>query len=79
MGDRNISCRKEKNQIGLSLVDKSFEGFMIGMVGNHLLVKMKWSNHVHKDSNALASRLAVSYFQTKHNGEPDLYENEPSP
>ena len=35
------------------------------MVGNHLLVKMKWSDHVQKNSNDLDLRLAVSYFQTK--------------
>ena len=40
---------------------------MIGMVGNHLLVKMNWSYHVQKNSNARDLRTAVSYFQMKRN------------
>ena len=38
---------------------------MIGMLGNHLLVKIKLSYHVQKNSNALTPRPVVSYFQTK--------------
>ena len=40
---------------------------MIGMVGNHLLVKIYWSDHVLKKSNSCDLRPAVGYFQTKRN------------
>ena len=38
---------------------------MIGMVGNHLLVKIKWSDNVQKNRNALALKPAISDFQKK--------------
>ena len=52
---------------------------MIGMVGNHLLANMNWSDHVQKNSNAPAPRSAVIYFQKKCDDELGLYENEPYP
>ena len=33
---------------------------MIGMLGNQLLMKMNWSDHILKNSNARAQRLAIS-------------------
>ena len=40
---------------------------MIGMVGNHLLVNMSWSDHVLNNSNTRAPSLTDSYLQTKYN------------
>ena len=42
---------------------------MIGMVVNHLLVKMDWSDHLQKNSNDLYLSPDVIYFQTKRNDE----------
>ena len=51
---------------------------MIDMVGNQLLEKMNRSDHMQKNSNALALRPAVSYFQTKRDKKIGLYGNEHS-
>ena len=69
MVDGNIICRQENNWIGFSFVDKNDEGWMIGVVGNHLLLKMNWSDHVQRNINALAPRPDVIYFQTKQDDE----------
>ena len=47
-------------------IDSDFEVCMIGVVGNHLLVKMNWSDHGQNNSNARATRPAVGYFQRKY-------------
>ena len=53
----------------ISSVGTSFEICLIGIVVNHLLVKKNWSDHVQKNSNSLAPRPAIRYFQIKHNDE----------
>ena len=42
IGRRNITCRQENSSIGYSFVGTHFEGWMLGMVCNHLLDKMNW-------------------------------------
>ena len=51
---------------------------MIAMIGNHLLVKANWSDHVQKNSNPLAPKPDVSYFQMKRDDELGLCGNDPS-
>ena len=41
------------------------KGCNIDMVGNHLLMEMKLSNHVQKNSNVLYLKPAIIYFQMK--------------
>ena len=65
MVDGNITCKQENNWIGFSFVDTNFEGWMIVMVGNYLLINMNWSYQVQKNSNAPTPRPDVSYLQTK--------------
>ena len=63
--DENITCSQENNWIGLSFVDTDLNGWNIGMAGNHLLVKMNWSDQLEKNNNSLSPRQVVSYFQKK--------------
>ena len=68
--DGNITCSQENNWIGsFFLVDTNVEGWIIGMVCNHSLEKMNWSCLVMNNTNALAPRTAVSYFETKRDNE----------
>ena len=46
---------------------------MIGMLGNHLLVKINWSDHVQKTSNSPNPNPYVSYFQIKLDDKLGLY------
>ena len=68
-----------KNSNCFSFVDTKFESFIIDILGNHLLVKMNWSDHVQKTSNAPAPKPDVSCFQTKLDDKLALYGKEPSP
>ena len=52
---------------------------MIGMIDDHLLVKMNWSYHVQKNSNVPAPRPYVNCFKKKCDDKVGLYGNEPSP
>ena len=52
---------------------------MIGVVSNHLLVKMNRSDYVQKNSNSLALKSSFNQFQMKRDDEVGLCENEPSP
>ena len=65
MVDEHITCRKENKWIGSSFFHTNLEDWMIGMLDNHLLAKMNWSDHVLKNSNACSPRPAGGYFHTK--------------
>ena len=54
-----------KNWHDFTSIYSEFEVCIIGMVGNQLLVKMNWSDHVQKNSISCAPWPAVGYFQTK--------------
>ena len=54
----NFHVGKQLNRFLFSWYN--FKSWMIGMVCNHLLVKMNWSYHVLKNSNSHAPRPAIS-------------------
>ena len=52
-----------------SSVDTNFEGCMIGIAGNHLLVKINLPYFVQKNINTFSPGPSVSYFRMKCDNE----------